>query len=87
MVHAWRQAEDIDIKTKRMRRVFSKRISPRCHRNQFLGQGGKNLDEGEADAVALNLESAANRFSRLHNVLVVGEGNALHIDGSFKGCD
>ena len=46
--------------------------------------GGKNLDKREADAIALNFEGAAHRLARLHDVLVVGEGNALHVHRSFQ---
>ena len=56
--------------------------------DRILGPDGgarrKNFDEGEACAVALNFERLADRPARLHDVLVVGEGDALDVDGSFE---
>ena len=57
----------------------------------ILGPDGgarrKDFDEGEAYAVTLDFERFADGLARLHDVLVVGEGDALDIDGSFEGGD
>jgi hypothetical protein len=49
------------------------------------GAGGKNLDEGEAEAVALILKSAAHGAAGFHDVLVVGKRDALDVDRGFEG--
>src|SRR5208283_3158772 len=71
------------------REVGDHRLSdPLAGLDGILGPDGgarrKNFYEGEVFAVALNFERFADGLARLHDVLVVGEGDALDIDGSFE---
>ena len=46
--------------------------------------GRENFDEGESGLIALQFERFAHRATRLHDVLVVGECDALDVNRRFK---
>ncbi len=46
--------------------------------------GRENFDEGESGLIALQFERFAHRTPRLHDVLVVGECDALDVNRRFK---
>ena len=54
---------------------------------QMVGQGERISTKEKPTPSRWILERAAHGFAGLHDVLVVGERDALHVDGRFEGRD
>ncbi len=52
---------------------------------QMVGTRRQDFDEGEACAIALDLQRLADRPSRFHDVLVVGKGYAFDVGWGIEG--